>query len=127
VVVASLLGLGIAVYLTFVHFAAAQLVCSASGAIDCERVLGSGYAVIGGSQVPTSAAGIVWFAGAAVLGVLHRRRALQAWSVIGLATVLYLVFIEIVQVGAICIWCTAAHALVLVIFLLTVTVPAPQT
>jgi uncharacterized membrane protein len=124
VVGASLVGLGVAVYLTFVHFSAAQLVCTVGGAINCERVLGSGYAVIAGTAVPTSAAGIVWFTVAGALAVLHRRRAQIAWSVIGLLTVVYLVFVEIVQLGAICIWCTAAHAMVVVIFLLTVTVRA---
>ena len=124
---ASLAGLAVAIYLTFVHFAAVQLVCSASGAVDCERVLSSAYANILGTPIPTSAAGIVWFTVAAILAVLRYRRALQAWSVIGLLTVLYLVFVEIVQLGAICIWCTVAHALVLVIFLLAVTVPEPVT
>jgi uncharacterized membrane protein len=44
-----------------------------------------------------------------------------AWSAIGILTVLYLVFIEIVRLGAICLWCTAAHVLVLATFLIAVT------
>ncbi len=124
---ASVAGLGVAIYLTFVHYSAAALVCSASGTIDCERVLNSGYGVIAGTAVPTSAAGIVWFGVATVLAFTGPRRTQQAWSVVGILTVVYLVFVEIVQLGAICIWCTAAHALVVVIFLLTVTVPEPQT
>jgi len=39
------------------------------------------------------------------------------WSAVGLVTVLFLVYIEIVQLGAVCIWCSAAHVLVLLIFL----------
>jgi uncharacterized membrane protein len=127
VVVAGLAGVGVAAYLTFVHFSAVGLVCSTSGTIDCERVLGSGYGVIAGTVVPTAAAGILWFGVATVLAITGPRSAQQAWSVVGLVTVVYLVFVEIVQLGAICIWCTAAHMLVLVIFLLTVTVPEPQT
>jgi uncharacterized membrane protein len=121
-VAAGVIGLGVSIYLTFVHFSAAQLVCSVGGAIDCERVLGSGYGVIAGTAVPTSAAGIAWFTVAVALAVLRNRRAQVAWSVIGLLTVVYLVFVEIVQLGAICIWCTVAHAMVVVIFLLAVTV-----
>jgi uncharacterized membrane protein len=34
--------------------------------------------------------------------------------------VLYLVFIEIVRVGAICLWCTAAHVLVVAIVMIAV-------
>lgn len=128
-------GLGISVYLTFVHFSAAQLVCTVGGPINCERVLGSGYAVIAGSSVPTSAAGIVWFGISAALaaamllgaGRYGQLRAIQvAWSVVGLLTVVYLLFVEIVLVGALCLWCTTAHALVVVIFVLTVTLRSPS-
>jgi uncharacterized membrane protein len=34
---------------------------------------------------------------------------------------LFLVYVEIVQVGAVCIWCSAAHALVVLIFLVAIT------
>jgi uncharacterized membrane protein len=44
-----------------------------------------------------------------------------AWSSLGLLTVLFLVYIEIVLLGAICIWCTTAHVLVLLIFLISLT------
>jgi len=40
-----------------------------------------------------------------------------AWSGIGMLTVMVLVYIEIVQLGVVCIWCSAAHLLVLTIFL----------
>jgi uncharacterized membrane protein len=43
------------------------------------------------------------------------------WSVAGLGTVIFLVFVEIVQLGAICIWCTSAHALVVMTFLIALT------
>lgn len=125
---ASVAGLGVSVYLTVVHYSAIPLVCTSSGAVNCERVLSSGYAVIAGSALPTSAAGIVWFTVSAALAVgqLSGRRVplltlLQvAWSALGLVTVLGLVFIEIVMLGTICVWCTAAHALVLATFLLAI-------
>ena len=129
----GLAGVAVSVYLTFVHYSAAPLVCSTSGAIDCERVLTSGFAVIGGSALPTSVAGIVWFtisAGLAIaqLARLDSRlwsRAQLAWSALGLATVIGLVFIEIVMLGAVCLWCTVAHALVLITFLVVITMRRP--
>ena len=129
----GLAGLAVSVYLTFVHYSAAPLVCSTSGAIDCERVLTSGFAVIGGSALPTSAAGIVWFAVSAGLAVAQLAsrdspllsRAQLAWSALGLATVVGLVFIEIVMLGAVCLWCTVAHTLVLITFLLLITMRRP--
>jgi len=121
---ASLAGLAISIYLTVVHYSTIPLACPASAVVNCEQVLSSRYAVIGGSALPTSAAGIVWFAIAAGLVLLRRRRALLAWSSIGLVTALFLVYIEIVQLGAVCIWCTAAHAMVLLIFL--IALPRPE-
>src|SRR6266550_8513018 len=117
-VLASVAGIAISVYLTVVHFSTFPLACPANAVVNCEQVLSSRYAVIGGSALPTSVAGIVWFAISAGLAVLRRRRALLAWASLGLATALFLVYVEIVQLGAVCIWCTAAHAMVLVIFLI---------
>jgi uncharacterized membrane protein len=122
---AGLAGIGVSIYLTVVHYSTIPLVCPANAVINCEQVLSSPYAVIGGSSLPTSAAGIIWFAASAGLAVelLRRRRpvlakAQLAWSAAGLVTVLYLVYVEIVNLGAVCAWCTAAHALVLLIFLI---------
>ena len=117
-VLASVAGLAISVYLTVVHFSTIPLACPANAVVNCEQVLSSRYAVIGGSAVPTSVAGIVWFAISAGLALLRRRHALLAWASIGLVTALFLVYVEIVQLGAVCIWCTAAHAMVLLIFLI---------
>jgi uncharacterized membrane protein len=123
---ASLAGIAISIYLTVVHYSTIPLACPANAVVNCEQVLSSSYAVIGGSPIPTSAAGIVWFAVSALLaaGLLAGRQRLAriqlGWSALGLVTALVLVYIEIVQLGAVCIWCTAAHLLVLLIFLICV-------
>ena len=125
---ASLAGLLVSAYLTAVHYTGVPLVCSTAGAVNCELVLSSPYAVIAGTTIPTSAAGIVWFLVSSVPTGLRWvgaetpvvARLQLVWSAIGLVTVVGLVFVEIVVVGAICIWCSVAHALVLAIFLLSV-------
>jgi len=122
---ASLAGFGVSIYLTVVHYSSIPLACPANAVVNCEQVLTSPYGVIGGSSVPTSAAGIVWFAVSALLaaGLLAGREGLarvqMGWAALGLATVLFLVYVEIVQLGAVCVWCTAAHLLVLLIFLVS--------
>ena len=122
---ASVAGLGVSIYLTVVHYSSIPLACPATAQINCEQVLSSAYGVIVGSGIPTSAAGIVWFAMSAALaaGRLAGRaglgRAQLAWSAVGLVTALFLVYIEIVRLGAVCIWCSTAHALVLLIFLIS--------
>jgi len=118
---ASVAGLAISVYLTVVHLSTIPLACPANAVVNCEQVLTSRYAVIAGSALPTSAAGIVWFTLSGGLALFRRRRALLAWASIGLVTALFLVYVEIVQLGAVCIWCTAAHAMVLLIFLVALT------
>ena len=118
----SVAGAAISVYLTIQHFQGVIPACVTSGAINCEAVLASPYAVIAGSSVPTSAAGIVWFGVSAGLWWLRPFGAAHlAWSAVGLLTVVYLVFVEIVLVGAICLWCTAVHALVVALVLIAVT------
>jgi uncharacterized membrane protein len=117
----SVAGIGVSIYLTVLHYQGVVPACPISGHINCDAVLSSQYAVIAGTTLPTSAAGIVWFAVSAGLWLRPVGRLLLAWSVLGLVAVLYLVFIEIVQIGAICLWCTATHVLVLVLFLIALT------
>lgn len=118
----SLAGVGVSIYLTALHYSGFAPACPATGVVNCEAVLTSPYAVIAGTSVPTSAAGIAWFAISAVLWLRPYGRLQLAWSAVGLATVLYLVFVEIVRLGAICLWCTAAHVLVLALLLIAVSV-----
>ncbi|SRR5712692_701064 len=119
----SLAGVAVSIYLTVLHYAGVVPGCPVAGPMDCEAVLSSPYAVIPGTTIPTSAAGIVWFGISALLWTRPAGRAHQAWAGIGLATVLYLVFIEIVRLGVICLWCTAAHVLVVAIFILALVAP----
>lgn len=117
----SVAGIAVSIYLTVLHLIGFAPACPTSGPVNCEAVLTSPYAVIAGTPIPTSAAGIVWFAVSALLWTRPVGWVQLAWSALGLATVLYLVFIEIVRIGAICLWCTAGHVLVLALLLLAVT------
>ena len=117
---ASVAGIAISIYLTVVHYAGFVPACPVSGAINCESVLSSPYAVIAGASVPTSVAGIVWFAISAALWTRPFGSIQLGWSAIGLLAVVYLVFIEIVRLGAICLWCSAAHFLVLATLLIAI-------
>src|SRR5437763_7039898 len=56
----SLLGVAIAIYLTSVHYENVPLVCSASGLIDCARVLSSSYSVVPGTTLPITIPGLGW-------------------------------------------------------------------
>ena len=127
--VLSLLGMGIAIYLTLVHYENAPLVCSASGLVDCARVLSSLYSVVPGTSVPITVPGLGWCVVGAALAIsgLYLGRELRwirvtqfAWALLGMLSVLYLVYVEIVRLRTICAWCTAFHVLILVMFLVTI-------
>ena len=125
IAVMSIIGIGISIYLTSVHYAKVPLFCSTSGVIDCASVLKSPYGVVPGTQLPITFPGIVWFVvsgGIAVWVLLAAMRgmpppmwwsnALKGWGIIGLFSILYLIYAEIVKLHHICAWCTVIHALV---------------
>jgi uncharacterized membrane protein len=72
--------------------------------------------------------GLIFFAVVLVLQLptMWRRReaairmARVVSSVIGLGTVLYLLYAELFKIDAICLWCTAVHVLTFVVFVSTV-------
>ena len=110
----SLLGLGISIYLTVEHFTAGTtFACPETGAINCQKVTTSAWSHIG--PVPVAVLGLVFFAGMTVLcsPPAWRLPALLplrvAGAVVGVLSALYLVWVELFRVDAICLWCTAVH------------------
>jgi uncharacterized membrane protein len=109
-------GLSVSAYMTFEHFTEnATLACTVGGVVDCAKVTTSSWATFLG--IPVAVLGLVFFAVALVLvlpGAWRRSdpwtdRVRMAWLSIGLAMVLYLVWAEFFQIGAICSWCTVVH------------------
>ena len=115
----AVLGLLGSAYLTFEHFTdSATLACSDSGVVNCLKVTTSKWSVIAG--VPVAVAGLAFFAAMALLCAparfardLGRLRVLGA--VVGIAMVLWLVYVELFEVDAICLWCTAVHVITLLL------------
>jgi uncharacterized membrane protein len=135
--VASVLGLGVAGYLTFEHFTSStSLACSDNGVVNCLKVTTSSYSAVAG--VPVAVLGLVYFAVMLMLQLplmwqrpeRGLRLARVGWSVVGLGTVLYLLSAELFVIDAICLWCTAVHVLTLLLFATTVyatvTYPPPE-
>lgn len=126
----SLIGIAIAIYLTVVHYNThVVLVCSSNSLVNCEQVLSSMYASIPGTSLPVSIAGILWSGIGAILAALAwlvwpEKRIVQiaelAWAAIGMLTVFYLIYVEIVLLHTICAWCTAVHVIVLLYLLIAV-------
>jgi len=117
----GVLGLAISLYMTVVHFAQGQvpLACASTGFVNCDLVTSSAESTIG--SVPVALLGVVWFA--IYLGLVLRRAAgpfQLAWAATGLAFIFYLVYAELFLIGALCLWCTAVHLIVVGVFLLAI-------
>ena len=117
------LGLAVAAYLTYEHYTGSTtLACPASGAVDCAKVTSSAWSSILG--LPVAPLGLVFFAVMLVLclpGLLRRLSAALdvarlGFCGIGLLTALYLLWAELFQIHAICLWCTGVHVLTFLLF-----------
>jgi uncharacterized membrane protein len=131
IVAIALVGVGISIYLTSIHYAHVAPACTVSGIINCSSVLKSRFSTVPGTTVPITIPGMVWFlvSGAlAVTGLVRIRRGQNeperlrlyqlVWAAGGMLFVLYLVYAEIVQLHNICEWCTGVHILTLATFIL---------
>jgi uncharacterized membrane protein len=130
-VLMALIGMGISIYLTTVHYAHVPLYCSASGSvIDCSAVTTSSYSVVPGTNVPITVPGMLWFLVSGALALVAWREQVRVgaasarvliahalWGGIGMIFVLYLVYAELVKLHKICEWCTTVHVLTLLTFL----------
>jgi uncharacterized membrane protein len=109
----GLLGLAISVYLTYVHYAGIEPVCSSIS--NCERVQTSEYADLLG--IPVAVLGIAGYA--AILVSLRMRVDVTALlAYLALAFSAYLTWAEVFKIEAICQWCVASAIITLVIAVL---------
>jgi uncharacterized membrane protein len=114
------LGVGVAAYLTYVHYAGLQPFC-AGGSGGCERVQSSSYARLAG--IPVAVLGLaVYLAIAVALGAAGERAQLAAaaLAVTGFGFSAYLTYLELFVIHAICQWCVASAALLTMLAVLTV-------
>ena len=128
---ASAAGLAVSVYLTIAHYTqSVTLACPATGAIDCQKVTTSPESMLLG--IPVAVLGLVFFAATGALGLPATWHARTPWlrtarlalAVVGVCFVARLVYAELFQIDAICLWCTVVHVLALALFAITVLATA---
>ena len=105
-------GIAVAGYLTWVHYAGLAPICT--GISDCERVQSSDYAELGG--VPVALAGLIGYVAIFVAACLKGSRARIAGlylALTGAGFSIYLIWVELTQIDAICQWCVASAVLML--------------
>lgn len=117
----ALTGLALSAYLTAEHYTSASLLaCPESATINCAKVTTSPWSRIAG--IPVAVLGLAYFVGMTVLTLpaLWRRPVLRPLRLIaataGVAMVIYLIYVELFKVNAICLWCTGVHICTVALF-----------
>ena len=116
----ALAGLGIAAYLTVVHYSGGDPVCAI--AHGCATVQQSDYAALAG--VPVAVLGLVGYLG--VLAALARdgeagRTAAAFLSLAGLGFSAWLTYVEVGVLHAVCIWCVGSAVCMALLSAITVS------
>ena len=119
-IVLTVIGLGVAGYLTYVHYSGTQPVCTAGG--SCEKVQTSVYSELAG--VPVALMGLIGYV--VILASLlapeneTTRFATVAFTVVGFGFSAYLTYRELFSIHAICEWCASSAAIMTILMLLAV-------
>ena len=109
----AIVGLLLSAYLSFERLTGSTtLACSDSGTVNCLAVTTSAWSAIAG--VPVAMLGLAYFVAMTVLCAPIRSgwdltTARVVGAVAGCAMVVWLVYVELFKVNAICLWCTAVH------------------
>ncbi len=133
--VLSLYALGASVYLTIAHYDThVTLACSDKGLVNCAEVTTSAQSMVFG-VFPVAVLGLAFYVFMTALNSPWVWRLQQTGSeqlrkilrytrvgaiVTGMGFVLYLVYAELIQIRAICLWCTSVHVATFLIFALIV-------
>lgn len=117
--VLAVVGLGIAGYTTYVHYAGIKPACTAGE--SCTKVQTSAYSELAG--VPVALLGVIGYA-AIVASLLapggeHTRLATAVLTLGGFAFSAYLTYRELFSIHAICEWCVSSAAVMTVLMCLS--------
>jgi uncharacterized membrane protein len=119
IAVIAALGVAVAGYLTYVHYAGIHPLCVAGGG-SCEKVQTSAYAKLAG--VPVALLGLIAYVALIASLVVRGENGRFAGALIAIAGFgfsAYLTYREIFTIKAICQWCVASAVLMAVLAVLT--------
>jgi uncharacterized membrane protein len=116
--VLAVVGLGVAAYLTYVHYEGIEPVCGLGG--DCEKVQTSEWADIAG--IPVALLGLIGYAtilGSLVVDGEEGRIAAAVLSLAGFGFSAYLTYRELFSIDAICPWCVSSAVILTLLAIVT--------
>jgi uncharacterized membrane protein len=117
----TVIGLGVATYLTYIHYAGIKPLCGRNGG-GCEIVQTSEYSKLAG--VPVALIGLIGYV--TILGSLlvpeteTSRFATVAFTVVGFGFSAYLTYRELFSIHNICEWCVSSTVIVTVLMCLAI-------
>lgn len=131
--VLAVAGLAVSIYLTYTHFTdVAPAGCSEkAGAVSCVKVTTSPESEVFG-VIPVALLGLIYYVFMVAImspwawnARLKQVAQLRLLSVIaGVGMVVYLLYAELFQIDAICLYCTSVHAITFVLFVLVAVAAA---
>ena len=119
-IVLATIGLGVASYLTYVHYSGSPPVCTAGG--SCLKVQTSIYSKLAG--VPVALMGLIGYV--AILASLlapedeNTRFATLVFTLAGFGFSAYLTYRELFSIHAICEWCASSAGIMTILMLLAI-------
>lgn len=114
----ALIGLGIASYLTYVHYAGIKSICEI--AHGCEKVQSSEWSKLAG--IPVALLGLIGYAGILASLFVPGETGLiagAAQALVGFGFSAYLTAREIWSIDAICIWCVGSAVVLTLLAIVT--------
>jgi uncharacterized membrane protein len=116
----TLIGLGVASYLTYIHYAGINPVCTAGG--SCLKVQTSIYSTLAG--VPVALMGLIGYVAIMVSLLVPQnettRFATVAFTVLGVGFSAYLTYRELFSIHAICEWCVSSAVIMTLLMCLAI-------
>jgi uncharacterized membrane protein len=118
-VVLSFVGIGLASYLTYVHYSGTQVVCTSDA---CQLVQTAVYTKLAG--IPVALLGLIGYVGIFVSAVLPEREetrlATLGLTAIGFGFSAYLTGRELFSLHQICEWCVSSASIMTILLLLSI-------
>jgi uncharacterized membrane protein len=118
--VLALLGVGIAGYLTWVHYAGLQPFCVGGGG-SCERVQSSRWSELAGVPVAVlGLGGYLLLLGSLLLPEETGRSAAALLALVGAGFSAWLTYVELAKIDAVCQWCAASAVIMVLLAVISV-------
>jgi uncharacterized membrane protein len=125
--IVALVGLGVAGYLTYVETQSVEAICGPVG--DCNAVQSSSYARVFGI-LPVGILGLLGYAAILIAWTIQKvrddrwadyaRLGMLGMALFGTLYSIYLTYVEIWVIEAVCIWCLSSAVLIAVLMLLSI-------